>query len=133
MRLTGKPLEWDVWCTVKGGGFSGQAGAIKHGVAQALQAFDIEKYRPLMKRYKLLTFDCRQVERKKPGQPKARKKFQVRFDSSFVRCNMQAALVRCTPGHTSVYILERVTFERIEGASVFILEKVTFERIEGAT
>jgi len=35
--------------------------------------------------------------------------------------------------HTSVYILERVTFERIEGASVFILEKVTFERIEGAT
>lgn len=78
LRLTGKPLEWDVWCTVKGGGFSGQAGAIRHGVAQALQAFDIEKYRPLMKRYKLLTFDCRQVERKKPGQPKARKKFQVR-------------------------------------------------------
>jgi len=76
LRLTGKPLSFDVWATVKGGGLSGQAQAIRHGVAQALQPFDIETYRPLMKRFKYLTYDARQVERKKPGQPKARKKFQ---------------------------------------------------------
>lgn len=59
LRLTGAPLKWDVWATVKGGGRTGQALAIRHGVAQALQAFDIETYRPLLKRFKFLTFDSR--------------------------------------------------------------------------
>lgn len=59
LKLTGTPLGWDVWCTVKGGGLTGQCQAIRHGIAQSLQAFDLETFRPIMKRYKLLTFDTR--------------------------------------------------------------------------
>uniref|UniRef100_A0A7S0DZ37 30S ribosomal protein S9, chloroplastic n=1 Tax=Hanusia phi TaxID=3032 RepID=A0A7S0DZ37_9CRYP len=68
-------LEYDVWCTVKGGGKSAQAQAIKLGVARAMQAFD-PTFRAVLKAMKLLHQDDRRVERKKPGQPKARKKFQ---------------------------------------------------------
>lgn len=67
--------EFDITCTVKGGGLSGQAGAILHGLARAL-----DKYRPdlhtLLRKFGFLTRDNRQVERKKPGKPKARKSFQ---------------------------------------------------------
>jgi small subunit ribosomal protein S9 len=80
--LIRQPLEtaklndgMDVICTVKGGGHSGQAGSIKHGVAKALVEFNPE-LRPLFKEDKFLTRDSRVVERKKPGQPKARKKTQ---------------------------------------------------------
>eukprot|EP01138_Halocafeteria_seosinensis_P006325 gb/GECG01006466.1/.p1 GENE.gb/GECG01006466.1/~~gb/GECG01006466.1/.p1 ORF type:complete len:415 (+),score=64.65 gb/GECG01006466.1/:1-1245(+) len=65
---------FDVMCTVKGGGFSGQAGAIKHGLARALAKYD-PYLKPTMKQYQLLKRDPRMVERKKPGQAKARKKF----------------------------------------------------------
>jgi small subunit ribosomal protein S9 len=67
--------QMDVTCTVKGGGHSGQAGSIRHGVAKALVEFDPE-LRSLFKSKHLLTRDSRVVERKKPGQPKARKKTQ---------------------------------------------------------
>uniref|UniRef100_K3XB57 30S ribosomal protein S9 n=1 Tax=Globisporangium ultimum (strain ATCC 200006 / CBS 805.95 / DAOM BR144) TaxID=431595 RepID=K3XB57_GLOUD len=67
--------QFDVYCTVKGGGLTGQAGAIRHGIARALQNFDPE-YRAPLKKEGLITRDPRMVERKKPGQPKARKKFQ---------------------------------------------------------
>lgn len=67
--------HFDVYCTVKGGGMTGQAGAIRHGISRALQHFDPE-YRAPLKKEGLLTRDPRMVERKKPGQPKARKKFQ---------------------------------------------------------
>lgn len=67
--------NFDVYCTVKGGGLTGQAGAIRHGISRALQLFDPE-YRPALKKAGYLTRDPRMVERKKPGQPKARKKFQ---------------------------------------------------------
>jgi small subunit ribosomal protein S9 len=65
---------FDVWCTVKGGGISGQAGAIRLGLSRAVQAFD-PSYRNLLKTSGMLTRDARVVERKKPGQKKARKKF----------------------------------------------------------
>ncbi len=65
----------DVNVNVDGGGLSGQAGAIRHGVARALCKYD-EALRPILKKQGFLTRDPRMVERKKPGQPKARKRFQ---------------------------------------------------------
>ena len=67
---------FDVWCTVKGGGISGQAGAVRLGISRALEAFN-PSLRPSLSRAGMLTRDSRRVERKKPGQKKARKKFQV--------------------------------------------------------
>lgn len=67
--------KYDVFANVKGGGVRGQAEAIRLGIARALIAIDPE-LRALLKPEGLLTRDPRMVERKKPGQPKARKKFQ---------------------------------------------------------
>ncbi|GJP35600.1 hypothetical protein CLOM_g20098 [Closterium sp. NIES-68] len=72
---TGTAGEFDVKATVKGGGISGQAGAMRHGISRALQQFD-PTYRPALKSAGLLTRDSRMVERKKPGKAKARKSFQ---------------------------------------------------------
>jgi len=66
---------FDVWATVKGGGVTGQAGALRHGIARALVALD-EGHRIAMRKAGLLTRDSRMVERKKYGQPGARKRFQ---------------------------------------------------------
>ena len=66
---------FDVYVNVKGGGQTGQAQAIRHGLARALQSFDAG-LRPVMKSHGFLTRDSRMVERKKPGQPGARKRFQ---------------------------------------------------------
>jgi len=68
-------LAFDIWATVKGGGVTGQAGALRHGIARALVAAD-EEYRVAMRKAGLLTRDARMVERKKYGQPGARKRFQ---------------------------------------------------------
>jgi small subunit ribosomal protein S9 len=65
----------DLTVNVKGGGLSGQAGAIRHGIARALCAFNPE-FRPVLKKAGFLTRDARAVERKKPGRPGARKRFQ---------------------------------------------------------
>ncbi len=65
----------DLTVNVKGGGLSGQAGAIRHGIARALCAFNPE-FRPMLKKAGFLTRDARAVERKKYGQPGARKRFQ---------------------------------------------------------
>ena len=67
--------QYDVICTVKGGGLSGQAGAVKHGIAQALARYE-PKLRATMKVAGFLTRDSRVVERKKYGKAKARKSFQ---------------------------------------------------------
>ena len=67
--------DFDVWCTVKGGGISGQAGALRHGLARALVVAN-EEYRSPMRRGGYLTRDSRMVERKKYGRPGARKRFQ---------------------------------------------------------
>ena len=70
-----KNKEFDISVNVNGGGLSGQAGAIRLGIARALVLADPGN-RPALKSNGLLTRDSRKVERKKPGQPGARKKFQ---------------------------------------------------------
>jgi|TARA_B110000967_G_C18320546_1_gene287297 small subunit ribosomal protein S9 len=77
-----RPLEisdvltsYDVKCSVKGGGLSGQAGAIIHGISRALVSFD-ESLKKNLKKEKLTTRDSRVVERKKYGHKKARRSFQ---------------------------------------------------------
>jgi small subunit ribosomal protein S9 len=67
--------QFDVKATVRGGGSSGQAEAVRLGIARALCDID-EEHKPKLKKDGLLTRDSRMVERKKPGQKKARKKFQ---------------------------------------------------------
>ena len=67
--------EFDIRCSVKGGGLAGQAGAIIHGIARALIEFDPD-LRAALKKEKLTTRDSRSVERKKYGHKKARRSFQ---------------------------------------------------------
>jgi small subunit ribosomal protein S9 len=67
--------QYDVWCTVKGGGLSGQAGALRHGISKALTGHE-PKLRPVLKSGGFLTRDARVVERKKYGRRKARRSFQ---------------------------------------------------------
>ena len=67
--------QFDVMATVKGGGLSGQAGAVKHGIAKALSLYD-PSVRPALKAAGFLTRDARVVERKKYGRRKARRSFQ---------------------------------------------------------
>jgi len=67
--------KFDAFVTVTGGGETGQAGAIRHGISRALVAFD-ETLRPALKKAGMLTRDARMVERKKYGRPGARKRFQ---------------------------------------------------------
>lgn len=67
--------QFDVMCTVKGGGLSGQAEAVRHGISKALTLFDPET-RPSLKKEGFLTRDSRTVERKKYGKPKARRSRQ---------------------------------------------------------
>ena len=67
--------EFDVKCSVKGGGLSGQAGAIVHGIARAIVEFEPD-LKPALKKVKLTTRDSRAVERKKYGHRKARRSFQ---------------------------------------------------------
>ena len=73
--LVKRENEFDVKCSVKGGGLSGQAGAIIHGIARTLVKFEPE-LKPALKKAKLTTRDSRAVERKKYGRRKARRSFQ---------------------------------------------------------
>lgn len=75
-EVTNSEGHFDVFCTVKGGGLSGQAGAIRHGIARALDNFNPVTYHKLLRAAGFLTRDSRAVERKKPGRKKARKSFQ---------------------------------------------------------
>ena len=73
--ITNTVDQFDVIATVKGGGLSGQAGAVKHGVSKALQLYE-PALRGALKAAGFLTRDSRVVERKKYGKPKARRSFQ---------------------------------------------------------
>ena len=73
--LTNQEGKFDVSVNVKGGGFTGQVEAIRLGISRALVQLD-EESKPALKKEGLMTRDPRMVERKKPGQKKARKKFQ---------------------------------------------------------
>ena len=72
LELTGTADKFDVLVNVKGGGYTGQAGAIRHGIARALLTVD-EEYRPALKKAGFLTRDPRMKERKKYGLKKARR------------------------------------------------------------
>jgi len=74
-ELINQSTTYDVRCNVKGGGPTGQAGAMVHGIAKALVLFD-ETFKTTLKIEKLTTRDSRSVERKKPGRRKARRSFQ---------------------------------------------------------
>ena len=75
-EVTATAGQFDVKVTVAGGGTKGQAEAIRLGIARALCEVDKEAYRPALKAAGFLTRDSREVERKKPGQPGARRRFQ---------------------------------------------------------
>ena len=71
--VTGTEGKFDIIATVKGGGLSGQAGAIRHGIARALLEYDAENLRPMLKKAGFLTRDPRMKERKKYGLKAARR------------------------------------------------------------
>ena len=73
--IINQATDYDVKSTVIGGGHTGQAGALVHGIARALLKFD-ENFKPTLRKEKLTTRDSRSVERKKPGRAKARRSFQ---------------------------------------------------------
>jgi len=75
LQITENQDKYDIKINLKGGGITGQAEAARLGIARALVKIDPE-YRPALKAKGLMKRDPRMVERKKPGQPKARKKFQ---------------------------------------------------------
>ena len=75
LEVTTTVGQFDMFATVVGGGPTGQAGAVRHGLSRALARFD-EKFRQPLKKAGLLTRDPRMRERKKYGQPGARQKFQ---------------------------------------------------------
>ena len=74
-ELINQPTNYDVRCSVRGGGPTGQAGALVHGISKALVLFD-NNLKSTLKSEKLTTRDSRAVERKKPGRKKARRSFQ---------------------------------------------------------
>ena len=74
-EIINQSTNYDVRCSVKGGGHTGQAGAMVHGISKALVLFD-ENLKATLKTEKLTTRDSRAVERKKPGRRKARRSFQ---------------------------------------------------------
>jgi small subunit ribosomal protein S9 len=75
LQAANRASQFDVMATVSGGGLSGQAGAVRHGISKALCYFEPE-LRPLLKKGGFLTRDSRVVERKKYGRAKARRSFQ---------------------------------------------------------
>jgi small subunit ribosomal protein S9 len=75
LELVEQKDKLDVFVNVRGGGLSGQAGAIRHGITRALCVYNAE-FRPVLKKAGFITRDARAVERKKYGQPGARKRFQ---------------------------------------------------------
>ena len=75
-EVTGTTAQFDVKANLDGGGIKGQAEALRLGIARALCEVDKEAYRSALKAEGFLTRDAREVERKKPGQPGARRRFQ---------------------------------------------------------
>ena len=75
-RTVGVDGNYDVIALINGGGISGQAGALRLGVARALNAIDVDAHRPSLKKAGFLTRDARVIERKKYGLKKARKRSQ---------------------------------------------------------
>ena len=81
-ELINQSTQYDVKCSVSGGGHTGQAGAMVHGISKALVMFD-ENYKSTLKTEKLTTRDSRAVERKKPGRKKQEEAFNFLKDNFF--------------------------------------------------
>ena len=75
LQITGLEGQFDIHVNVRGGGPIGQSGAVRHGISRALVEYD-QDLRTVLKQSGMLTRDARAKERKKPGQPGARKRFQ---------------------------------------------------------
>ena len=75
LKITGLDGSFDITVRVRGGGLTGQSDAVRMGLSRALVEHD-EELRPALRERGMLTRDARKVERKKPGRPKARKRFQ---------------------------------------------------------
>lgn len=82
-RIANRENQFDVYVTVTGGGLSGQAGAVRHGISKALTLYEPD-LRPVLKKAGFLTRDSRVVERKKYGRAKARRSFQFSDRKSVV-------------------------------------------------
>jgi small subunit ribosomal protein S9 len=76
LQLTNSEGKYDILVNIMGGGIKGQAEAVRLAITRALVKIDAEANKEILKSNKLLSRDPRQVERKKPGRPKARKRFQ---------------------------------------------------------
>ena len=76
LAVTNNLEKFDIYCTVAGGGIAGQAGALRHGLARALDNYEPVLYHTILKKFKLLTRDSRMVESKKYGKHKARRSTQ---------------------------------------------------------
>lgn len=76
LDATNTKTQFDIFCTVKGGGLSGQAGAIRHALSRALDNYNPDSFHKILRSEGLLTRDARVVERKHYGKKKARKSFQ---------------------------------------------------------
>ena len=76
LDITGTLAQFDIKANIDGGGIKGQAEALRLAIARALCKVDTEAYRPVLKSNGFRTRDSREVERKKPGQPGARRRFQ---------------------------------------------------------
>jgi small subunit ribosomal protein S9 len=74
-QVANRTAQFDIWCTVAGGGLSGQAGAVRHGISKAMTYYEPD-LRPVLKSHGFLTRDSRVVERKKYGRHKARRSHQ---------------------------------------------------------
>ena len=115
--------KFDVMCTVRGGGKSGQAGAIRHGIA-ALATAD-EDYRPVLKKAGMLTRDARAVERKKYGRHGARKRFQF---SALIFIFVSSTKAAFTGRHTRGRQSDRGAFGGEVESAIFILVLILFVR-----
>ena len=85
-EIINQPTEYDVRCSVKGGGPTGQAGAMVHGISKALVMFD-DNFKSTLKTEKLTTRDSRAVERKKPGRKKLEEASNSLKDNFFLTIN----------------------------------------------
>ena len=85
-EIINQTTSYDVKCSVKGGGHSGQVGAMIHGISKALLQFD-STLKPTLKKEKVTTIDSRAVERKKYGHRKARRSFSFLKDNIFLNFN----------------------------------------------
>jgi len=110
MQIAGVEGQFDVVATVKGGGLTGQAGAVKHGISKALQLYE-PSLRSALKAAGFLTRDSRVVERKKYGKRKARRSSSSQSDKdNYNIFNIYRGLQECKPFFFGALIKQKATY-----------------------